>query len=123
MTTVDPLNTPPLDALHQGRPLQALLTHRAAQKNVDHYYAGVEVAWDAKRTLAHTVDAATASPRLVAHSRRMAQRIYRVAERVYCAVGYALANVIVVVGDGGFGGRRCVRLSGRCRKRCGCGCA
>ncbi len=101
MTTVDPLNAPPPDALHQGRPLQALLTHRTAQKNFDHYYTGVEVAWDARRTLAHTADAATASPRLVAHSRRMAQRIYRVAQRVYCAVGYALANVIFVVGDGG----------------------
>ena len=97
MTTVDPLNGP----LDQGRPLQALLTHRTVQQNFDHYYTGVEVAWDAKRTLAHTADAATASPRLVAHSRRMAQRIYRVAGRVYCAVGYALANVIFVVGDGG----------------------
>ena len=105
MTTVDPpgaVHHAVLhDALHLGRPLQALLTHRTPQRNFDHYYTGVEVAWDAKRTLAHTADAATASPRLVQHSRRMAQRIYRVAECVYCAVGYALANVIFVVGDGG----------------------
>ncbi len=89
------------DPLEQGRPLQALLTHRTAQGNFDHYYAGVEIAHDAGRNLAHVTDGPTASLRLVAHSRRMAQRIYRVAERVYCAVGYALANVIFVVGDDG----------------------
>ena len=87
------------DPLESGRPLQALLTHRAAQGNFDHYYDGVEVAFDAGRNLAHVADGPTVSPRLAAHSRRMAQRIYRVAERVYSAVGYALANVIFVVGD------------------------
>ena len=97
MTQPDAFNDP----LEQGRPLQALLTHRTAQGNFDHYSAGVEIAHDAGRNLAHVTDGPTASPRLVAHSRRMAQRIYRVAERVYCAVGYALANVIFVVGDDG----------------------
>lgn len=87
--------------LEEGRPLQALLTHRVAQGNFDHYYEGVEVAHDAGRTLAHVADGPTVSPRLAIHSRRMAQRIYRVAERVYCAVGYAIANVIFVVGDDG----------------------
>ena len=87
------------DPLESGRPLQALLTHRAAQGNFDHYYEGVEIAFDAGRNLAHVADGPTVSPRLAAHSRRMAQRIYRVAERVYSAVGYALANVIFVVGD------------------------
>ena len=88
-----------MNPVELGRPLQALLQHRAVQGNFDHYYAGVEIAFDAKRNLAHVADAATASPRLVEHSKRMAQRVYRVAERVYCAVGYALANVIFVVGD------------------------
>ena len=36
---------------------------------------------------------------LAAHAKRMRQRIYRAGERVYCAVGYALANVIIVKGD------------------------
>ena len=72
--------------VEMGRPLQALLQHRAVQGNFDHYYEGVEIAFDAKRNLAHVADAATASPRLVEHSKRMAQRVYRVAERVYCAV-------------------------------------
>ena len=89
----------PQDPLEQGRPLQTLLSHRTAQGNFDHYYTGVEVAHDAGRNLAHVTDGPTTSPRLVIHSRRMAQRIYRVAERVYSAVGYALANVIFVVGD------------------------
>ena len=88
-----------MNPVEMGRPLQALLQHRTPQGNFDHYYDGVETAFDAKRNLAYTIDAATASPRLVEHSKRMAQRIYRVAERVYCAVGYALANVIFVAGD------------------------
>ena len=87
--------------IEEGRPLQALLLQRVAQGNFDHYYEGVEVAHDAGRNLAHVADGPTVSPRLAAHSRRMAQRIYRVAGRVYCAVGYALANVIFVVGDDG----------------------
>ncbi len=87
--------------IEEGRPLQALLLQRVVQGNFDHYYAGVEVAHDAGRNLAHVADGPTVSPRLAEHSRRMAQRIYRVAERVYCAVGYALANVIFVVGDDG----------------------
>jgi alkyl sulfatase BDS1-like metallo-beta-lactamase superfamily hydrolase len=61
----------------------------------------LDVAFDAGVNLAFTVSSPTVPPRLTEHSRRMAQRIYRVAERVYCAVGYAAANIIFVVGDEG----------------------
>ena len=61
----------------------------------------LDVAFDAGVNLAFAVAAPTVPPRLTEHSRRMAQRIYRVAERVYCAVGYAIANIIFVVGDDG----------------------
>ncbi|MFM0372531.1 alkyl sulfatase dimerization domain-containing protein [Paraburkholderia aspalathi] len=72
---------PAFDAPHIGEPL--------------------DVAFDAGVNLAFAVAAPTVPPRLTEHSRRMAQRIYRVAERVYCAVGYAIANIIFVVGDDG----------------------
>jgi alkyl sulfatase BDS1-like metallo-beta-lactamase superfamily hydrolase len=72
---------PSFDAPHVGEPL--------------------DVAFDAGVNLAYTLAAPTVPPRLTEHSRRMAQRIYRVAERVYCAVGYAIANIIFVVGDDG----------------------
>lgn len=72
---------PVFDAPHVGEPL--------------------DVAFDAGVNLAFAVAAPTVAPKLTEHSRRMAQRIYRVAERVYCAVGYALANIIFVVGDDG----------------------
>ncbi|WP_144157680.1 alkyl sulfatase dimerization domain-containing protein [Paraburkholderia sp. BCC1885] len=75
------LRNPAFDAPHVGEPL--------------------DVAFDAGVNLAYAVAAPTVPPRLTEHSRRMAQRIYRVAERVYCAVGYAIANIIFVVGDDG----------------------
>ena len=56
---------PAFDAPHIGEPL--------------------DVAFDAGVNLAFTIAAPTVPPRLTEHSRRMAQRIYRVAERVYCA--------------------------------------
>jgi alkyl sulfatase BDS1-like metallo-beta-lactamase superfamily hydrolase len=75
------LRNPAFDAPHVGDPL--------------------DVAFDAGVNLAFAIAAPTVPPRLTEHSRRMAQRIYRVAERVYCAVGYAIANIIFVVGDDG----------------------
>ncbi|WP_412023669.1 alkyl sulfatase dimerization domain-containing protein [Burkholderia cepacia] len=72
---------PAFDAPHVGEPL--------------------DVAFDAGVNLAFAAAAPTVPLKLTEHSRRMAQRIYRVAERVYCAVGYALANIIFVVGDDG----------------------
>lgn len=55
--------------------------------------SGVNLAFD---RAAPTVD-----PRLTEHSRRMAQHIYRSADRVYCAVGYGLANMTMIEGDDG----------------------
>ncbi|MFT4437283.1 alkyl sulfatase dimerization domain-containing protein [Caballeronia sp. 15715] len=75
------LRQPAFDAPHIGEPL--------------------DVAFDAGVNLAFAIAAPTVPPRLTEHSKRMAQRIYRVAERVYCAVGYAIANIIFVVGDDG----------------------
>jgi alkyl sulfatase BDS1-like metallo-beta-lactamase superfamily hydrolase len=75
------VRNPAFDASHVGDPL--------------------DVAFDAGVNLAFAIAAPTVPPRLTEHSRRMSQRIYRVAERVYCAVGYAIANIIFVVGDDG----------------------
>ncbi len=65
------------------------------------YQAGVDVVHDAGFNLAYDQPAPTIPAALTAHSRKMAARIYRVAGRVYCAVGYAVANVIFIVGDDG----------------------
>jgi alkyl sulfatase BDS1-like metallo-beta-lactamase superfamily hydrolase len=51
--------------------------------------------------LAYDRDAPTIDPRLTAHSRKMAQHIYRAADRVYCAVGYGIANMTMIEGDDG----------------------
>jgi alkyl sulfatase BDS1-like metallo-beta-lactamase superfamily hydrolase len=75
------VRNPAFDAPHVGDPL--------------------DVVFDAGVNLAYAISSPTVPPRLTEHSRRMAQRIYRVAERVYCAVGYAIANIIFVVGDDG----------------------
>ncbi|TAL94939.1 MAG: MBL fold metallo-hydrolase [Paraburkholderia sp.] len=75
------VRNPAFDAPHVGEPL--------------------DVVFDAGVNLAYAVAAPTVPAKLTEHSRRMAQRIYRVAERVYCAVGYAIANIIFVVGDDG----------------------
>ena len=85
----------------EGTSLQAILRRPRVEIDVEHYYAGVEIAYDGGVNLAFTGDAPSVPPRMVQHSLRMAQRIYRVAERVYCAVGYALGNVVFIVGDEG----------------------
>lgn len=65
------------------------------------YQAGVETVHDAGFNLAWDQPAATVPPELTEHSKKMAARIYRVAGCVYCAVGYAVANVIFIVGKDG----------------------
>ncbi len=65
------------------------------------YYDGVALAHDAGFNLAYDQPAATVPAKLTEHSQKMQARIYSVAERVFCAVGYAGANVIFVVGDDG----------------------
>jgi alkyl sulfatase BDS1-like metallo-beta-lactamase superfamily hydrolase len=90
--------------LDSGKPLQAaLLKHRcaAAPSDFAHYLAGVEVAFDAGKNLAFTGQHENIPAAMTAHAKRMDQKIYRVASRVYCAVGYALANIIFVEGDDG----------------------
>jgi alkyl sulfatase BDS1-like metallo-beta-lactamase superfamily hydrolase len=90
--------------LDSGRPLQALLLKHACSTEVstfEHYLEGVEIAFDAKRNLAFTQDHPNVPAAMTEHARRMNQKIYRVAEHVYCAVGYALANIIFVVGTDG----------------------
>jgi alkyl sulfatase BDS1-like metallo-beta-lactamase superfamily hydrolase len=90
--------------LDSGKPLQAaLLNHQCASATGDfaHYLSGVEIAFDAKRNLAFTASHENIPAAMTAHAKRMEQKIYRVATRVYCAVGYALANIIFVEGDDG----------------------
>ncbi len=41
------------------------------------------------------------NPRLTEHSKKMTQRVYRVTDNVYCAVGYGLANVTMITGRDG----------------------
>jgi alkyl sulfatase BDS1-like metallo-beta-lactamase superfamily hydrolase len=74
---------------------------RQAAFDAPHVGEPLDVAFDAGVNLAFAIAAPTVPPRLTEHSQRMAQRIYRVADRVYCAVGYAIANIIFVVGDDG----------------------
>ncbi|MBU2551112.1 MAG: MBL fold metallo-hydrolase [Proteobacteria bacterium] len=45
--------------------------------------------------------AATVHPRLTEHSKKMEQKVYRVAEGYYLAVGYGIANTHMIVGDDG----------------------
>ena len=65
------------------------------------YYDGVTLAHDAGYNLAYTEPAPTIPAALTAHSRKMQASIYCVAENVFCAVGYACANIIFVAGDDG----------------------
>src|SRR4030095_16584164 len=51
-----------------------------------------------RKNLAYDQPAATISPRLTEHSRKMEQRVYKIAGNVYSAVGYALANSIMIEG-------------------------
>ncbi len=45
--------------------------------------------------------AQTIPPRLTEHSKKMEQRVYKIAANVYSAVGYALANSIMIEGRDG----------------------
>lgn len=51
--------------------------------------------------LAYVDDAPTVAPELTAHSRKMAQHVYRTAGNVYCAVGWGIANMTMIEGDDG----------------------
>ena len=53
------------------------------------------------KNIAYDQPAPTIPPRLTEHSKKMMPNVYRVADNVYCAVGYALANATMVVGNDG----------------------
>lgn len=79
-----------------GRHLREVLRQRPAVCEAEHYQEGLVVVHDAGVQLAFDGDHPDVPAQLAAHARRMRQRIYRTGKRVYCAVGYALANVIIV---------------------------
>jgi alkyl sulfatase BDS1-like metallo-beta-lactamase superfamily hydrolase len=90
--------------LDQGKPLQSVLKAHACQltvNNFPHYQAGVEIALDRGKNLAFTQDHENIPAAMTNHAKRMGQKIYRVAEKVYSAVGYGLANIIFIEGDDG----------------------
>ncbi|MFN0108017.1 MAG: alkyl/aryl-sulfatase [Blastocatellia bacterium] len=53
------------------------------------------------KNLADDKPAPTVNPRMTEHSRKMAQQVYKVSDNVYSAVGFGLANVIMIVGRDG----------------------
>lgn len=83
-----------------GRNLRDVLRQKHMVCEAEHYQDGLEVVHDAGVQLAFDEDHPDVPAALTAHARRMRQRIYRAGERVYCAVGYALANVIIVRCEG-----------------------
>lgn len=53
------------------------------------------------KNLADDKSAPTVNPRMTEHSRKMTQQVYKVTDNVYCAVGFGLANVTMIVGHDG----------------------
>lgn len=53
------------------------------------------------KNLAEDKPAPTINPRLTEHSKKMVQRVYKVGDNVYSAVGYGLANSTMIVGRDG----------------------
>ncbi len=91
--------SPLTDPDFSGRHLREVLRQRPDLCEAEHYQQGLEVVHDAGVQLAFDGEHPDVPAALAAHARRMRQRIYRAGERVYCAVGYALANVVIVRGD------------------------
>jgi alkyl sulfatase BDS1-like metallo-beta-lactamase superfamily hydrolase len=90
--------------LDQGKPLRAVLKEHACHltvNNFPHYLTGVEVALDNGKNLSFTQDHPNIPTTMTNHAKRMGQKIYKVANHVYSAVGYGLANIIFIVGDEG----------------------
>jgi linear primary-alkylsulfatase len=54
-----------------------------------------------RKNLAYDKSATTIPARLTEHSKKMEQRVYKIAGNVYSAVGYALANSIMIEGRDG----------------------
>lgn len=53
------------------------------------------------KNLADDKPAPTVNPRMTEHSKKMAQQVYKVTDNVYCAVGFAAANSVLIVGRDG----------------------
>ena len=83
-----------------GRHLREVLRLRPDTCDAEHYQDGLVVVHDSGAQLAFDGEHVDVPAQLSAHARRMRQRIYRAGARVYCAVGYALANVIIVRCEG-----------------------
>ncbi len=62
---------------------------------------GVLSALAQTKNLADDKPAPTVNPRMTEHSRKMAQQVYKVSDNIYSAVGFGLANVIMIVGRDG----------------------
>jgi alkyl sulfatase BDS1-like metallo-beta-lactamase superfamily hydrolase len=54
-----------------------------------------------RKNLAYNKPAPTIPARMTEHSKKMEQRVYKIADNVYSAVGYALANSIMIEGRDG----------------------
>lgn len=54
-----------------------------------------------RKNLAYDKSAQTIPARMTEHSKKMEQRVFRIADNVYSAVGYALANSIMIEGRDG----------------------
>jgi alkyl sulfatase BDS1-like metallo-beta-lactamase superfamily hydrolase len=88
------------DQEFSGRNLREVLRRRPDACEAEHYHEDLVVVYDGGVQLAFDASHPDVPTQLAAHARRMRQRIYRAGERVYCAVGYALANVIIVRCEG-----------------------
>lgn len=88
------------DPEFSGRHLREVLRQRPALCEAEHYQEGLVVVHETGAQLAFEGEHPDVPAALAAHARRMRQRIYRAGDRVYCAVGYALANVIIVRCEG-----------------------
>lgn len=87
------------DPAFTGRHLREVLRRRPDVCEAEHYQEGLVVVHDGGVQLAFDAEHPDVPAQLAAHARRMRQRIYRAGERVNCAVGYALANVVIVRGE------------------------
>ncbi len=83
-----------------GRHLREVLKRQPVLCDMSYYHEGVKVLFETGQQLAFDESHPDVPAAMAAHARRMRQRIYQVGDRVYCAVGYALANVIIVRGEG-----------------------
>jgi len=68
-------------------------TWHGEREGVEFFPSGVNLAYDKP--------AATIHPRLTEHSQKMVPGVYKVAENVYLAYGYALTSPAMIVGDDG----------------------